>query len=386
MAAFPHRTLPLARACATLSAMSSMKYKVKRQLRQMPGNVTVFEADQRDLNRKVEVRVLNQFVGKESDTYLRFEREFKTIARLDHPNVVKVYDWGLADDKIYYVAERRNAAPLEEFLTKGPRLAPPEVIDVGVQIADALAYLHEQQLVHRDIGIESIYYAPEKKIAYVAHFNMVKNLNLEDLTAKGVAQVAPLAFTPERLQKREIDHRTDLFMLAAALYKLLTGEDPLPREAVLMNPEGTFTIRKPSEVGSTLDPRIDDVLLKALAWNPDERFPTAIALKEELTGLRDKLTSRSAGARRTGATAAAPAQPKPPEPAPRGDEMPSIEVSRGALPTVAAAQPPAEGGPGEVHLRALGLGPMVERFGAHAVWGMVTSTVLVVLLLFWLLL
>lgn len=363
--------------------MSKMKYKVKRQLRQMPGNVTVFEADQRDLNRKVEVRVLNQFVGPDSDTYLRFEREFKTIARLDHPNVVKVYDWGLAEDKIYYVAERRPASPMADFVAKNLDLGHAEILTIGGQIADALSYLHEQSLVHRDIGLESIYYAPEKKIAYVAHFNMVKNLNLEDLTAKGVAQVAPLAFTPERLQQKDIDHRTDVFLLAAMIYRLLVGKDPLPREQVLMNPGAQFSIQLPSEGNPDLDPCIDEVLMKALQFDPGARYQTAAAMKDAFDEARDKVASRAGRPRKKPAPAGKPHMSAAIA-APQGDEMLSAEIQTGAAPP--APTPAAGEGPGEAQLRSLGLGALVDQYGAVAVWGMLGSGLLVALLLLWILL
>lgn len=358
--------------------MQHTKYKVKRPLRTIPGNVTVYEAEQTALKRGVEIRVLNQFVGKDDDTYLRFEREFKTIARLDHPHCVKIFDWGLSDDKIYYVAEKRPALPLDELLQQGKGPSPEEVFLLGAQVAEALAYLHAQGIVHRDLGPSSIYWAPQKRAAFIAHFTMVKNLKLEDLTAKGVGHVAPLAFTPEQGSGGEIDERTDIFLLGSLLYLLLTGEDPIPVEQVLGNPGAAHTIVPPSKKLASLETRVDEILLKAMARDPAERYQTA----EELAGLLREYhqrmesrkagrTSRTAAVKVTGAVAAVP-------PASGGGTDASTELASTDLtgPAVApGSQPAALGqGPGEGALRAAGLGSLVERLGAPATWCLVIGS------------
>jgi serine/threonine-protein kinase len=350
--------------------MQAKKYKVLRPLRTMPGNVTVFDAEQTALGRRVEIRVLNQFVGKDSDTYLRFEREFKTIARLDHPHCIKIFDWGHADDKIFYVAERRPAVPLDELMSEEKRPPPRDILLIGSQIGEALAYLHSQSIVHRDIGLSSVYWAPRKRIAFIAHFTMVKNLKLEDLTAKGVGHVAPLAFTPEENAGEKIDERTDIFLLGSLIYKLLTGQEPVPIEQVLGNPDAEYTVPVPSQLNTVVEASVDSVLLKALARDPGERYQDAGEFAAALRAQQERLEQKRTG--RTSRTAAikkpqlAPASPG------RSEDLPSavVEPSSTALSKTPSVSPE---GPGEGALRAAGLGPLVDKMGAGPTWGLVVG-------------
>ena len=351
--------------------MQSSKYKVVRPLRNLPGNVTVYEAEQTALRRKVEIRVLNQFVGKDSDTYLRFEREFKTIAQLDHPHVVKIFDWGLADDKIYYVAERRPAMALDDLVQQEKTPSLPEIFLLGSHVAAALQYLH-------DLGMASVYWAPQKKVAFIAHFTMVKNLKLEGLTAKGVGHVAPLAFTPELATEGEIDERTDIFLLGSLLYQLITGEEPIPAEHVLGNPDAEFKVVPVSKKRSDLEARIDELIMPALARDPADRPQNAGEYGKELLEYHERLKARAAG-RNTGAIArpVAPAKPA----AASDDDLPSEEMAKDAVapkPKAPAPAPSGEG-PGEGALRGMGLGALVDQLGAGPVWGLLGGLAMLLL-------
>ena len=261
------------------------KYTVKRQLKQLPGNVTVFAAVQKDLDRAVEIRVLNHFVKTDSDEYLRFEREFKTIARLDHPNIIKVFDWGIANDKIYYVAEMKPAKGLDDLLKQGQaKFTVQEVLDIGRQLASAIAYLHKNNIVHRDITFSSINYQKEKKAAYIAHFSLVKNLNLEDLTARGVSHFQSLQLTPEKVLGVTMDHRVDIFLFGALLYQLATEKNPLASEGeeLSLATAEAFDFQAPSKIKAHVPESLDEIILKCLAKNPDDRFQSAKDLEDSL--------------------------------------------------------------------------------------------------------
>jgi serine/threonine-protein kinase len=254
------------------------KYSVKRKIKDLPGNVSVFEAVQKDLERPVEIRVLNNFVKKESDEYLRFEREFKTIARLDHPSIIKVYDWGIASDKIYYVAERKPSVGFDEYAASGKLyLSIPDLLDVGSQIASAVAYLHKNSIIHRDITFESINYVENKKSAYISNFSLVKNQNLEDLTAKGVSHFQAGQMLPEKMLNVPVDCRSDIFLFGIFLYHLSTGKNPLYDEAgnprFLKKNEENFVA--PSSLRADLsDSDLDEIILRCIKFDPSQRYQT----------------------------------------------------------------------------------------------------------------
>ncbi len=251
------------------------KYTVKRLIRRLPGDISVYEALQNDLDRKVEIRVFERPVKEGSDEFLRFDRECKTLATLDHPNIIKVYDWGIANGKVFYVTEACKGLSLEEYAERaggGPPFDATVAMSISLDVAKALAYLHRHNIVHRDVTFSSVYYYEERKRAYFANFAVVKNFNLDDLTAKGVRQLHAMGLTPETVNGLPITPALDIYMLGAFMYRLLCGRDPLDSSCMeIRTGSGPFDFKPPSSFRSGVSSMLERIVMRCLAEEPSAR-------------------------------------------------------------------------------------------------------------------
>jgi tRNA A-37 threonylcarbamoyl transferase component Bud32 len=241
------------------------------------GMGAVYKARQTKLDRLVALKILPSEWGKDPAFAERFAREARTLARLNHPNIVAVHDFGESGGLYYLVMEYVDGLNLRETMNAG-RLSPEEALAVVPQVCDALQYAHEEGVVHRDIKPENILLDRRGRVK-IADFGLAKLLNRPraEFTLTGSRQVMGTAdyMAPEqRLRPLEIDHRADIYSLGVVFYEMLTGELPLGRFA------------PPSQkVG--VDARLDEVVLHALETDPEQRYQSISAVKldvESITG------------------------------------------------------------------------------------------------------
>ena len=153
------------------------KYVVKAQLRTVGNYMRVFRATQVGLDRDIELRVLDRSPAHSKETFKRFKREFVTLARLDHPNIARLLDFGLTANHIYYTTDFRRSIPLEDLLLKvGAPLKTDELVEVGLALSSALAHIHEQGLLHNNISTSSVFYDLDNARPYIAEFSLMKDL------------------------------------------------------------------------------------------------------------------------------------------------------------------------------------------------------------------
>jgi tRNA A-37 threonylcarbamoyl transferase component Bud32 len=260
-------TLPPPDNLAMLDAADSLKrphvpgYEVIEQLGQ-GGMGVVYKARQTKLNRLVALKVLpEQSVGDPAFAE-RFNREARALASLNHPNIVMIHDFGEADGQSYFVMEYVDGSNLRQRLRAGvPGLQ--EILNIVDQICDALQYAHDEGIVHRDIKPENILLDKKLRVK-IADFGIAKLLArpTKDHTLTGPWQVMGTLhyMAPEQMDNPlAVDHRADIYSLGVILYEMLTGDLPLGRFAL------------PSQK-LPLDARLDEVLLRALAREPDRRY------------------------------------------------------------------------------------------------------------------
>lgn len=238
------------------------------------GMGVVYRARQTSLDRVVAIKVLPPEADAAGNDYAaRFKHEARTMARLNHPGIVHVHDFGdTASGLLYFVMEFVEGSDLEQMQIKHGKLLPSFVIPVAMQVCDALTYAHANGISHRDIKPANIMLTSDGLVK-VADFGLAK---LEDpaaigLTQAGVAMGTPDYVAPEVLAKGGIaDARADLYAVGVMIYHMLTGA--LPR--------GTFEL--PSKLNPALDPRIDQVVTKAMKQKPAERYQSAADLRADL--------------------------------------------------------------------------------------------------------
>ncbi len=236
------------------------------------GMGAVYKARQSKLDRLVALKVLPPTMCKDPAFAERFAREARALARLCHPNIVAVHDFGEVEGVFFFLMEYVDGANLRHVLEAG-RLTPAEALRIVPQVCEALQYAHEEGIVHRDIKPENILLDQKGRVK-VADFGLAKLVGPTPgvFTLTGSRQVVgtPHYMAPEQMEKpHTVDHRADIYSLGVVFYEMLTGELPLGRFAA------------PSQK-APVDGRLDDVVLRALAKEPEQRFQRVSEVKESL--------------------------------------------------------------------------------------------------------
>jgi tRNA A-37 threonylcarbamoyl transferase component Bud32 len=262
------------------------------------GMAAVYKARQKQLDRIVALKILPPRAGDDSAFAERFTREAKALARLNHPGIVTLYEFGKADSQpstrnpqpplYYFLMEFVDGVNLGQLL-RSSRVSPREALAIVPQICDALQYAHDQGIVHRDIKPENILLDRRGRVK-VADFGLAKIIEGRDasprrsgdsdrtagpavpttLTEAGKIMGTPKYMSPEQIEAPgEVDHRADIYALGVVFYQMLTGE--LPGKPL-----------QPPSMKVQMDVRLDEVVLRALERNPERRYQRASILKTQV--------------------------------------------------------------------------------------------------------
>jgi serine/threonine-protein kinase len=271
------------------------------------GMGAVYRATHALLRRDTALKVLlPERVG--SAASLRFEREVQLTAQLTHPNTVAVFDYGRTPDGVFYYAmEYLEGGDLERLVEYAGPLPPARVVWILEQLCRALGEAHALGLIHRDIKPSNVLLCErgqEGDVAKVCDFGLVKDLNAEGqvhITQDGALTGTPLYLSPEGITTPEaVDARADLYSLGALAYYLLTAAPVFPGRTLveicaahLHSPPAS-----PSALNAAIPAELDAVLLRCLAKKPEQRFESALALRQALLGcpLTDHWGAESAAA------------------------------------------------------------------------------------------
>ncbi|HUB87204.1 MAG TPA: serine/threonine-protein kinase, partial [Verrucomicrobiae bacterium] len=233
------------------------------------GMGAVYKARQPRLDRLVALKILAPEKQNDPQFAERFEREARALARLNHPNIVTVYDFGEVQGRFYLLMEFVDGLTLRQVLQHG-KLSPSEALALVPKICDALQYAHEQGIVHRDIKPENILLDKQGKLK-IADFGIAKiaGMGPRDFSLTGARDVmgTPHYMAPEQVEHpQSVDHRADIYSLGVVFYEMLTGELPL----------GKFA---PPSKKVQVDVRLDEVVLHALEKEPARRYQQASQVK-----------------------------------------------------------------------------------------------------------
>jgi predicted Ser/Thr protein kinase len=233
------------------------------------GMGAVYQARQPALDRIVALKILPPQTAGGPGFVERFNREARALARLNHPNIVAVYEFGQVNGLPFFIMEFVDGLNLRE-LERAGKLSAREALQIVPQICDALQFAHDEGIVHRDIKPENILLDKKGRVK-IADFGIAKILGGTpevDLTQTKGAIGTPHYMAPEQMEKpTTVDHRADIFSLGVVFYEMLTGELPL----------GKFA--PPSSRKVEVDVRLDDVVLRALEKDPERRYQHASQVK-----------------------------------------------------------------------------------------------------------
>src|SRR5512135_342322 len=244
---------------------------------------TIYKAYQEKLERYVAVKVLSPHFIDEPGFLDRFDQEARAVARLDHPNILPVYDFDQVGEIVYLVMKYVNSGTLRDVM-HGP-LDLAYTIEIVTQIGLALGYAHKQGVVHRDVKPGNILIA-DSNWALLTDFGLAKILEgNQRLTRTGAGVGTPEYMSPEQAQGQAVDGRADLYSLGVMMYEMLAGQLPFESDsgiAVAMK-HVNDPVKPPRDYRPDLSPAVEQVILTALEKDPDRRYPTAEVMLAALT-------------------------------------------------------------------------------------------------------
>ncbi len=282
------------------------RYRLIRQIGS-GGMAEVYLAYDEFLQREVAFKVLDRKYAQDREAIERFRREARNAASLRHPNIVATHDRGETEDGTYYIVmEYLEGGTLEDLIEEAGPLPPREAAEITVEISDALQLAHESGVIHRDIKPQNILLSKGGE-AKVADFGIARAASATTMTQAGSILGTVHYISPEQALGEPATPRSDLYSLGVVLYEMLTGELPYDAETpvgVVMKHVGGLT-RSPRDANPDVPEEIDAVVARLLARDPEERYPDAATLTEDLERVIEGLppvpeADRTRGARTAG--------------------------------------------------------------------------------------
>jgi len=240
------------------------------------GMATVYKAYHAAIDRYVAMKVLPRELAETDEFIGRFRQEARAIARLEHPHILPVYDYGENDGLTYLVMRYLDTGTLKQLMQAGP-LSLADVDRLFSQLADALDYAHTIHVIHRDLKPANALVDAHRNL-FLTDFGIAKLLeNTTQFTKTGGLVGTPAYMSPEQAQGSKVDPRSDIYSLGIILYEMVTGRVPFEADTpvAVMLKHLNDPLPLPSAVKPDLPPAIERILLKALAKNPDDRFASA---------------------------------------------------------------------------------------------------------------
>ncbi len=260
-------------------------YEISGQIGQ-GGMATVFRAYDPRFKREVALKLLPHALLHDPSFRVRFEREAQTIASLEHPAIVPVYDYGEADGQPYLVMRLMTGGTLGDRLAQGP-LTVTEAARIFGRLAPALDAAHKQGIIHRDLKPGNILFDQWNE-PYLADFGIAKLADgdgAKGLTATGSTMGTPAYMSPEQVQGDNLDGRSDVYALGVILFEMLTGKRPYEAGTPMAVALKHVMDPIPPLPKADLPPECQTIINKALAKAPDHRYASASALATDVFGL-----------------------------------------------------------------------------------------------------
>jgi eukaryotic-like serine/threonine-protein kinase len=269
------------------------RYKIISEIGQGAMGV-VYKAVDPIIDRTVAIKTINLNLSKsELEEYeARFQQEIKAAGRLNHPNIVTIYDVGKTDQVAYMAMEFLEGKELKDMIASG--LIPPadQVVDIITQVADGLSFAHQQDIVHRDVKPSNIM-VMKGGIAKITDFGIARLPNSAVKTMTGLILGSPRYMSPEQVIGKAIDARSDIFSLGVVLYEALTSVAPFDGDNVnaIMYATVNTTPPPPSAHARAVPPMLDLIVAKAMAKLLEDRYQSVKELADDLREVRRQMDS-----------------------------------------------------------------------------------------------
>jgi serine/threonine-protein kinase len=275
---------------ANLIGHSLGRYHILEQLGE-GGMAIVYKARDTRLEADVAVKIIrteNILPSALGRTLKRFEREAKALARLTHPNIVKVTDYGEHEGKPYLVMPLLSGGTLKSKLNGNP-MPWQDAVKILLPIADALGYAHKHDIIHRDVKPANILIT-ENGQPMLADFGVAKMLDVEEtmeLTGTGVGIGTPEYMAPEQVTNKQMDARADIYALGVVLFEMVTGRKPFiadtPMAVLIMHSRDPLP--RPKSFAPNLPQAVENIIIKSLVKKPEDRYQNMADFAKAMEGL-----------------------------------------------------------------------------------------------------
>lgn len=265
-----------------IGTVLSERYRVEERIA-TGGMGSVYSATDERLQRKVAVKLLKEGLAEDPKFIERFRREARAAGALSHPNIAGVYDFG-ADDRCHYmVMELAAGKDLARVLREEGPLEPERAVEIGAQIAAALTHAHAAGVVHRDIKPPNVILDSNDKVK-VTDFGIARAAGDATLTATGSVLGSAHYISPEQAGGAEVGPATDIYSLGIVLYEMLTGTVPFTGDSIIAVAMRHVSdeVPAPSELRNDLPPHLDEVVRRATAKDPRDRYADAVEFRSAL--------------------------------------------------------------------------------------------------------
>ena len=263
------------------------------------GMGVIYKARHTILNRMVAIKTLHSHLAS-PEAIRRFEIEGKAASLLSHPNIITVYDIGVTlTGQPYMIMDFVDGQTMTELLQTYGQIPLNHFLRIFLQVSDALAHAHKRSVLHRDIKPSNLMLIHNERGEYdvrIMDFGIAKVLDdtigsAQHLTKTGEAIGSPIYMSPEQARGQKMDHRSDLYSLGCVMYEALTGSVPFlgntSLDTMLMHMEKLPMPLRQASMGSDLDPRLEQIVMKLLQKNPTDRYQSMDELHTDLVSLRE---------------------------------------------------------------------------------------------------
>ncbi|NIP42913.1 MAG: protein kinase [candidate division Zixibacteria bacterium] len=259
------------------------KYEL-REKRGEGGFGILYRAFDTMIEREIALKLLHSQLASEERFSAWFHREAKAMAKLNHPNIVTIYDFEVIDDMHFIIMEYVDGRNVDEIISTKGTFSVQDTAMIARQLLSALGYAHRNGIIHRDIKPSNIM-VTESGLVKITDFGIAKILGAKKMTQTGTAAGSLPYMSPEQIRgRKDIDYRTDLYSTGITLFQMLTGELPFKEESdfLLMKAHMEKAPPKASDFRGDVPPGMEEIMLRALEKEPENRFESAQEMSQKI--------------------------------------------------------------------------------------------------------